>query len=130
MALPAVFGREESLAVGARVPWESYVPASLSQADVHAIRTLSSAPPARVAELLAARDAEALLYPQALVKVRPPARRPLSASPSYRRAAPRHRCPSFAHNRLPTALPPDADEHLGRARHPIRADASARLHRG
>lgn len=106
MALPAVFGREESLAVGARVPWESYVPASLSQADVHAIRTLSSAPPARVAELLAARDAEALLYPQALVKVRPPACRPLSASPSSRRAAPRRHSPSFAHDRLPAALPP------------------------
>jgi len=69
-ALPVTFSRDQALAVGARVPWDSYVPASLSQADVKAIRTLSAATPARVAELLAARDAEALLYPQALVKVR------------------------------------------------------------
>ena len=68
--LPASFSRDQSLAVGARVPWDSYVPVSLSQADVHAIRALSAATPARVAELLAARDAEALLYPQALIKVR------------------------------------------------------------
>jgi hypothetical protein len=98
-ALPVNFTRDQALAVGARVPWDSYVPASLSQADVKAIRALSAAAPARVAELLAARDAEALLYPQALVKVRPPLARPLgrglrlarsgAAGPPLARQAPR-----------------------------------------
>jgi hypothetical protein len=107
--LPALFGREQSLAVGARVPWESYVPASLSQADVHAIRALSAAAPARVAELLAARDAEALLYPQALLKVRGAPARPIPrphGRTAHARACAPHCARTARQGRALTAAPP------------------------
>ena len=75
--------REQVLELGAKVPWDSFVPALLDAKDVRAIRRIAATPPARVVELLglttgrapagqpaAAADAEALHYPSALLKVR------------------------------------------------------------